>query len=53
MGRGDLYVTVVVRTPSALSAKERELYEELSEIASSQQEGHKKGFFSKMKDSLG
>lgn len=53
MGRGDLYVTVGVRTPASLSARERELYDELAELGRSQQDGHKRGFFSKMKDSLG
>lgn len=52
MGRGDQYVTVVVRTPSHLSARERELYEELSHLAH-QNDGHEKGFFHKVKDSLG
>jgi molecular chaperone DnaJ len=53
MGRGDLYVAVTVRTPSSLSSKERELYEELAGLTQSQPEGHKRGFFSKMKDNLG
>lgn len=54
MGRGDQYVTVVVRTPTSLSIRERELLEELALIGKQQQqEGHDKGFFSKMKDSLG
>lgn len=52
MGRGDLYVTTTVRTPTAISAKERELYEELADLGRSQQDGPKRGFFSKMKDSL-
>src|SRR5260370_29413171 len=39
MGRGDQYVTVTLRTPSSLSARERELYEELATIPYSQGEG--------------
>lgn len=53
MGRGDQYVTVAVQTPANLSARERELYQELATLAHSSGEGHDKGFFSKMKDSLG
>jgi molecular chaperone DnaJ len=53
MGRGDEYVTVTVRTPANLSPRERELYEELGNLARSQGEGHDRGFFSKVKDSLG
>jgi molecular chaperone DnaJ len=53
MGRGDQYVTVTLRTPTSLSARERELYEELATIPYSQGEGHDRGFFSKVKDSLG
>lgn len=53
MGRGDEYVTVVVRTPSHLSARERELYEELAELARQHPDGHDGGFFGRVKDKLG
>jgi molecular chaperone DnaJ len=53
MGRGDQFVTVVVRTPGALSSRERELYEELAQLSKQSGEGHDRGFFSKVKDSLG
>jgi hypothetical protein len=33
MGRGDQYITVLVRTPTQLSAQERELYQELAWLA--------------------
>ena len=52
MGRGDQYVTVAVRTPGHLSAREKELYDELSTLAK-QGEGHDRGFFGRVKDSLG
>jgi molecular chaperone DnaJ len=53
MGRGDEYVTVKVRTPSNLSSRERELYEELASLSTQNGDGHERGFFSKVKDSLG
>jgi molecular chaperone DnaJ len=54
MGRGDQYVTVTVRTPSSLSTRERELYDELATLSRAQSgEGHDRGFFAKVKDSLG
>jgi molecular chaperone DnaJ len=54
MGRGDQYVSVQVRTPSTLSQRERELYEELASLAKQSGEGHERGgFFHKVKDSLG
>ncbi len=53
MGRGDQYVTVTVRTPGSLSARERELYEELAALSHQQGDGHERGFFSKVKDTLG
>ena len=52
MGRGDQYVTIVVRTPTHLSHRERELYEELATLAKSA-EGTDRGFFGKVKDTLG
>jgi molecular chaperone DnaJ len=54
MGRGDQYVSVLVRTPAALSQRERELYEELATLTKHTGEGHDRGgFFHKVKDSLG
>ncbi len=52
MGRGDLYITVTVRTPTSLSSRERELFEELATIAKQHGDSQEKGFFSKVKDSL-
>jgi molecular chaperone DnaJ len=52
MGRGDLYVTVTVRTPANLTSRERELFEELASIAKQRGDSQEKGFFSKVKDSL-
>jgi molecular chaperone DnaJ len=52
MGRGDLYVTVTVRTPANLTSRERELFEELASIAKQRGDGQEKGFFSKVKDSF-
>lgn len=56
MGRGDQYVTVVVRTPTHLSQRERELYEELAVLSREHDdghEGHDGGFFGRVKDKLG
>jgi molecular chaperone DnaJ len=53
MGRGDQYVTVVVRTPQHLSPRERELYEELATLSSQNNDGHDGGFFGRVKDKLG
>lgn len=52
MGRGDQYVTVTVKSPTHLSSRERELYEELSHLARHGEGGHG-GFFGKVKDTLG
>ena len=53
MGRGDQYVSITVRTPVHLSPRERELYEELAQLASQKDDGHDRGFFGRVKDSLG
>jgi molecular chaperone DnaJ len=53
MGRGDQFVTVAVRTPQHLSPRERELYDELANIARQNNEGHDGGFFGRVKDKLG
>jgi molecular chaperone DnaJ len=53
MGRGDQYVTVVVRTPTHISQRERELYEELAELSKEHHDGHDGGFFGRVKDKLG
>jgi len=53
MGRGDQYVVLKVKTPGALSARERELYEELAHIAEKEGERGERGFFDRVKDTLG
>ncbi|GAC1432197.1 MAG: molecular chaperone DnaJ [Chloroflexota bacterium] len=55
MGRGDQYVVVKLKTPSDLSARERELYEELARIGQKNGGGggDDRGFFDRVKDTLG
>ena len=53
MGRGDQYVTVRVRTPMQLSPRERYLFEELAKLDEHQIKPSERGFFDKVKDSLG
>lgn len=53
MGRGDFYVIVRVKTPTTLTARERELYEELARLSSDDDDSHEKGFFERVKDTLG
>ena len=53
MGRGDEYVTVRVRTPTQLSARERLLFEELAKLEEHQIKPSERGFFDKVKDTLG
>ena len=53
MGRGDEHVTVTVRTPTNLSNRERELLEEMAALEEHQIKPHERGFFGKVKDSLG
>jgi molecular chaperone DnaJ len=53
MGRGDEYVTVRVRTPTQLSARERQLFEELAKLDEHQIKPNERGFFDKVKDTLG
>jgi molecular chaperone DnaJ len=52
MGRGDQYVVVKVKTPVELSARERELYEELAHL-SNDHGPSERGFFDRVKDTLG
>jgi molecular chaperone DnaJ len=53
-GRGDLIVTVLVRTPVSLTPKQRELFEELAQTLGTETQGREeKGFFKKMRDALG
>jgi molecular chaperone DnaJ len=47
--KGDLYVKVIVITPTKLSAKERKLLEELSQFDAAKKLHPGKGFFSKLK----
>jgi molecular chaperone DnaJ len=52
MGRGDQYVVIKVKTPVELSARERELYEELAHLAKDHGPSER-GFFDRVKDTLG
>lgn len=53
-GRGDLIVTVRVRTPVGLNSTQRKLLQELGQTLGSGTEGQEgKGFFKKMRDALG
>lgn len=53
-GRGDQHVVVSVQTPTRLSAREKELLQELAEIRGEKVTGSgEKGFFDKMRDALG
>ncbi len=47
-GRGDHYVSVVVRTPARLSAEQRELFERLAKLEGEDASG--KGLFDRVKD---
>ncbi|MGI8907110.1 MAG: molecular chaperone DnaJ [Candidatus Sumerlaeaceae bacterium] len=49
--RGDLYIRAMVRTPSALSDRERDLLRELASI-SNQKLSEKKGVFSRLKEEI-
>ena len=49
--RGDLYVRVVLQTPTDLSERERDLFKELAEIHN-QKLAQEKGFFSRLKDEI-
>jgi molecular chaperone DnaJ len=53
MGRGDEYVAVRVRTPTQLSVRERELFGELAKLEEHQIKPNERGFFDKVKDTLG
>ncbi len=53
MGRGDQYVTVRVSTPTQLSSRERQLFEELAKLEEHQIKPQERGFFDRVKDSLG
>jgi len=53
MGRGDQYVAVRVSTPTNLSHRERQLFEELAGLEEHQIKPNEKGFFDKVKDTLG
>ena len=48
--KGDLYVKVIVITPTKLSSKERKLLEELSQFDAAKKLHPGKGFFSKLKN---
>jgi molecular chaperone DnaJ len=51
-GRGDHYVTVNVVTPTELSARERELFEELARLEKEPSRPDGRSFFEKIKDKL-
>ena len=53
MGRGDEYVTVRVRTPTQLSARERQLFDEMAKLDEHKIKPNERGFFDKVKDTLG
>jgi molecular chaperone DnaJ len=50
--RGDLYVKILVVTPTKLSSKEKHLFEELKQFDSEKKLKPGKGFFDKVKDFL-
>jgi molecular chaperone DnaJ len=50
-GRGDHYVTVVIKVPARLSPEQREHYEKLGELEGSETEG--RGLFDRVKDIFG
>lgn len=52
-GRGDQVVTIRVEIPSKLSARERELLQELAQIRGEPVDDAPKGFFDKMRDAFG
>ena len=49
-GRGDLFVTVQVKTPSKLSREQRKLFEQLGELLPQDNQPQEKGLFEKVKD---
>ncbi len=53
MGRGDQYVAVHLRTPTQLSARERQIFEDLAKLDEHQIKPNERGFFDKVKDTLG
>jgi len=53
MGRGDEYVAVRVTTPTNISGRERQLFEELANLDEHQIKPNERGFFDKVKDTLG
>ena len=52
-GHGDLYVTVMVRTPTRLNRKQRELLEKLAEAGEEELHSPDKNLFEKVKDLFG
>ncbi|MBN1295603.1 molecular chaperone DnaJ [bacterium] len=52
-GSGDLYLRVIVVTPTRLSGREKEIFEELSQLeGTAVHPGKKKSIFEKIKDSI-
>lgn len=52
-GRGDQLVRITVWTPGSLSARERELFQELSSIESQSPPSAGRGFWNRMKEAFG
>jgi molecular chaperone DnaJ len=52
-GRGDLYVQVKVQTPAKLTARQRDLLEQLDEISVIENRPEKRSLLSKVKDMFG
>ena len=49
-GRGDLFVTVNVKTPTKLTREQKKLFEQLRETLPAENEPHEKGLLDKVKD---
>lgn len=49
--RGDLYMRIIVETPTALTEREREIYRQLAEL-NNQKVAEGKGFFSRLKSEI-
>ncbi len=49
-GRGDMYIQVLVETPTSLNRRQRELLQEFERESTEQNNPESHGFFSRMKD---
>lgn len=52
-GRGDQFVTAVIRTPTNVSGRERQIFEELATLEEHKITPNERGFFDKVKDTFG